>query len=83
MVGLLDLLMTTHASSCSDAAWNFSQTTVGVEKFISKLKSSYRNGKIDLLWISVWDGTESYYSQQIVAWPSSKRFVKALRIGFS
>ena len=30
----------------------------------------------------MWDGTGSYYSQQFAACPSSKRFVKALRIWF-
>jgi len=54
-----------------------------VEKIILKLRNSRRNAKIGLSCISVWDGTGLYYWQQIVARPSSKRFVKALRIGFS
>jgi len=53
------------------------------EKFISKLRNSRRNGMIDLSCISVWDGTDTYSCQQIVACPSSKSFVKPLRIGFS
>jgi len=44
----------------------------GVEKIISKLRNCHRSGKIDLSCISVWDGTGLYYSQQIVACPSSK-----------
>jgi len=46
-----------------------------VEKIISKLRNNRRNGKIGLSCTSVWDGTGLYYCQQIVASPSSKRFV--------
>jgi len=56
----------------------FNQTAVLVLKLISKLRNSRRNGKIDLSCISMWDGTGLHYCQQIVACPSSKRFVKAL-----
>ena len=55
----------------------------GDERFSSKLRNSRRNGKTDLSCISVWNGTGLYYCQQVVACPSSKRLVKALRIGFS
>jgi len=41
----------------------FGQTAVGVEKFISKLRNSHRNGKINMSCISVWDGTGLYYCQ--------------------
>ena len=54
-----------------------------MQKIILKLRNSRRNGNIGLSCISVWDGTGLYYCQQIVASPSSKRFVKALRIVFS
>jgi len=54
----------------------FSQTAVVVLKFSLRNKqNSHRSGKIDLSCISVWDGAGLYYCQQIVACPSSKRFV--------
>jgi len=61
----------------------FSQTAVAVEIFISKLSNRRRKGNIDLPCISVCDETGFYDCPQIVAYPSSKRFVKALRIGIS
>jgi len=48
-----------------------------VEKLISKLRNSRIGGKIDLSWNSMWDGTGLHYCQEIVACPSSKRFLKA------
>jgi len=55
----------------------FGQTAavLDVQKFISKLRNSRRNVKIDLSCISMWDGTGLYYCQQIVACPSSKTFM--------
>jgi len=62
----------------------FSQTAVVV------LKNSFRNydtvAEMEKLTYSAFQCEMEaglYYFQQIVACPSSKRFVKALRIGFS
>jgi len=69
--------MTTHISTAVALILReiSSDRSRGVEKFISKLRNSRRNGKIDLSCISVWDEAGLYYCQQIVACPSSKRFV--------
>jgi len=49
----------------------------GGEKFRSKMSNSGKNGKIDLLCISVWGGTGLYYCHQIDACLSSKIFATA------
>jgi len=64
-VGQLELFMTTHTSTVADARilgeiYGQSDRDRGVEKFISKLRNRRRNGKIDLLCISVWDGIGLY-----------------------
>jgi len=42
---------------------------------VDLIVSQEATGKIDLSCISVWDGTGSYYCQQIVVCLSSKRYV--------
>ena len=61
----------------------FSQNAVGVEKFISKLKNSHRNGK--MIFRAFQCEMEQDYSivSRFLLAPVPKRFVKALRIGFS
>jgi len=54
----LELLMTTHTSTVTDARilreiYRQSDRDRGVEKFISKLRNRHKNGKIDLSCISV------------------------------
>ena len=46
--------------------------TVVVVRFISKLRNSRRNGKIDILCISVWDGTALYYCHWLLLAPLAK-----------
>jgi len=50
--------MTAHALGCSSSWVKFSHTAVVVlNNSIRNQRNSRRNGKMDLLCISVWDGT--------------------------
>jgi len=71
----LELFVTTQIMRCADPAWNLVRRGRGIANLISKPRNSHRNGKIDLLCISVWDGAGLYYCQEIVAFPSRKGFV--------